>query len=510
MTLNSDPVTTAAVHDGELERASRSPAPWIFAWAAAILPLLGWWAYGLLDMDEGFYGSVVAEMNRRGAWITPYYNGHPWFEKPILLYWLAKPCMALLGQQIGPRLPSILATVGTYALIAWFARRRWGDEAARWCMLVAASCLLIVAVGRMMMTDALLDVCLVGAFTTFWESLVSDRRWRLSSAFFLGLSVLAKGPVGLALFAVIAGWTFWRETELRPAFRGWWGTGTAVLAATIGIWYLPAYLVNGHEFVQKFLIEQNLDRFTGGDPAHTVPFLIGLVMYILVIAVGTAPWSLYLWKAWPRDSDPLHRYLAVWAVVPFVLFAVSKAKLPHYVLPCAPPLALLVGSYQSRRGSGSAGSPTRRLLFPAIACLAVAVVANVGFILYYRRSGQAEIHALAAYVRDHVQPGQDVAAFQMPRRQHDLGTLKPTIQETELPSLSMILNRTVDEPDSMDSLLSDPNGEWVLTRKGRVTPADVDAAHKVSREFSPHATPVAQNGYRLFYLSPALGIRERR
>ena len=48
-------------------------------WFLAILPLLGWWFYGLFDIDEGFYGAVVAEMNRRGEWITPFYNGKPWF-----------------------------------------------------------------------------------------------------------------------------------------------------------------------------------------------------------------------------------------------------------------------------------------------------------------------------------------------------------------------------------------------------------------------------------------------
>ena len=126
-------------------------ATWFMAWAIAVLPLLGWWLYGLFDLDEGFYGSVVSEMNRRGEWITPYYNGHPWFEKPILLYWVAKPFMMAFGDVVGPRLPSVLATIGTYGLVAWFVRRRWNDETARWC-LRCRLLLLIVGLGRMMMT----------------------------------------------------------------------------------------------------------------------------------------------------------------------------------------------------------------------------------------------------------------------------------------------------------------------------------------------------------------------
>jgi 4-amino-4-deoxy-L-arabinose transferase-like glycosyltransferase len=72
----------------------------------ACLPLFGWWMTGLFDVDEGFYGAVVAEMNRRHEWITPFFNGQPWFEKPILVYWLAKPCMMLFGPNFGPRLPA--------------------------------------------------------------------------------------------------------------------------------------------------------------------------------------------------------------------------------------------------------------------------------------------------------------------------------------------------------------------------------------------------------------------
>ncbi|MFI5386520.1 MAG: ArnT family glycosyltransferase [Fimbriimonadales bacterium] len=503
--------------------------PWLVTWIFAILPLLGWWLYGLFDMDEGFYGAVVAEMNRRGEWLTPYYNGHPWFEKPILLYWLAKPSMMAFGIWVGPRLPSILATIGTYALVAWFARRRWDDQTARWCVLVTASSILVVGVGRMMMTDALLNVCLVGAFVFFWESLVGDRRWRLLSALFLGLSVLAKGPVGLLLFIPVAGWTLWREKDLRPAFRGWWLLGTLILAATVATWYVPAYIVNGHEFVQKFLVEQNLNRFTGGDLAHTPPYLPGLLIYPFSLLLGMAPWSFYLWKAWPGPQPSrsarsdlegrvpaLDRFLVVWAVVPFVFFMIGKAKLPHYVLPCAVPLALLVGGYLAGRAKENRAGPesaVRELQFPLAACAVVAILANGAFLLYYnwgRLSGHSEVHQLAFYVRDHCQPDEAVAAYQMPRRQQDLGTGRPAIQETAHPSLVMYLDRYIDETDNLTALLSNPRAQWVLTRRGRIRPQDIETAHKARRELSQVDTPKTQDLYCLYYLTAAPGSRSQR
>lgn len=141
------------VRRGKTQSSVSERKHWLWVWVAAALPLLGWWAYGLLDLDEGFYGAITAEMNRRGEWITPYYNGTPWFEKPILIYWLAKPCIALFGEMIGPRLPSVLCAVGAYAVIAWFGRKRLGDSAAQISVLALGSSLLMVGVSRMMLTD---------------------------------------------------------------------------------------------------------------------------------------------------------------------------------------------------------------------------------------------------------------------------------------------------------------------------------------------------------------------
>lgn len=469
----------------------------------------------MFDMDEGFYGAVVAEMNRRGEWITPYYNGHPWFEKPILLYWLAKPSMMLFGDWIGPRVPSLLATVGVYLLVAWFAKRRWDDQTARWCVLVTASSILVVGIGRMMMTDALLNLCLVGAFVFFWESLVGDRRWRLLSALFLGLSVLAKGPVGLPLFAIVAGWTYWREAELRPRFKGWWLAGIAVLAGTIATWYLPAYLANGHQFVDEFLIKQNLQRFTGGDPAHNTPIWSDPIYYPLVLMITMAPWVFYLRKAWPERTDTLGRYLVVWMLVPLIFFSISKAKLPHYALPCCVPIALLVGSYLARRESRAEvqRQSVRKLAYPMAMCGVVAVLINAVFLLYYNwglLSGHAEVHALAFYVRAHAKTGEDVDSFQMPRRQHDLGTGRPRIQETSHPSLAMYLNRVINEPDTLEMLLDDPHPQWIITRANRISEREIDGARKVGRSLTQVLTSEKQDLYRLFYLDPAPETRTGR
>lgn len=459
-------------------------------WLFACLPLLGWWSTGLLDLDEGFYGAVTQEMNRRGEWVTPFFNGKPWFEKPILLYWLAKPSIFFFGEMIGPRLPAVLANIATYAVIAWFARKHYGDRVAQIATLILSGSLLFLAVGRMMMTDPPLVFCLTAAMLTFWESLVGNPRWRLVSAACIGFGVLAKGPVAAILFVLIAGWTFWREPELRAKYRGYWLAGVGIMLAVIASWYWPAYAANGQLFVQKFLIEQNVGRFTGGDAAHTVG-LASLPAYIPILFLGMIPWSVWIIPAWPRrkvaDTGPLPRFLAAWAAIIFVFFTVSGAKLPHYILPCFPPLAVLVATYLADRKW-----PLRLGLRM---CFGMAVLANVGFPVWYSLSGQAEAHSLIRYVR---QQRGDVALYQLSRRNKSLGTGKLKIQETSLPSLFLYLNRTALETDKIEEILQDPNPVWVFTRSDRIRPEDFATVAKAGRKLVEIQVPMKLDHYALY------------
>lgn len=402
-----------------------------------LLPLVGWWLTGLFDLDEGFYGAVISEMNRRGEWITPYYNGAPWFEKPIFTYWAGKPFIAIFGTQWGARLPSILATALTLGVLFWFVRRRLNLTVFNWTGLILGSSLLYVALGRMLMTDPWLNLALVTAFLTFYESIVGDVRWRWASAAALGVGVLAKGPVADILFFTVLGVVAWRLPELRSKLRGGWLVGLLIHLAVVATWYMPAYLVNGQTFVQKFLIEQNLQRFLGGDAAHTWKNPLSYLTYVGVILLGMLPWSGWIYKAWPRkQADPLRVFLAAWAGVVFVFFTVSGAKLPHYVLPCFVPLAILVAiEFEARKAD---------LRWGLLGVGIMTIVANAGFIAWYGESRQNEAHELIRIARVR---GGEVTLFQLSRRQKELGTGSVKIQETSLPSLIMELGKPAKEAE---------------------------------------------------------------
>ena len=167
--------------------------------------------------------------------------------------------------------------------------------------------------------------------------------------FFLALSVLAKGPVGLILLGGVLA-TFLlitRRFDLIKQLR--FGLGVVIFTLVAGPWYWLCYRANGHLFLEEFLVRQNLERFTTDRYQHLQPFWF----YLAVIFVGFFPWVFQLLSSARRFLDCLFKfrsdptvakelYFWLWVIVPLLFFSFSKAKLPGYILPTAPSLALLV------------------------------------------------------------------------------------------------------------------------------------------------------------------------
>lgn len=457
-------------------------------WFFAILPLVGTWIYGLFDLDEGFYAAVTREMINRGEWITPYYNGAPWFEKPILLYWLAKVTVMLFGD-FGARLPSILCNLALYGLIAREVRTYLGDKAGWFTFAVISTSLLPIALGRMMMTDAALSLAISGALLShFRASTTGNARARWMSGFWVGVGVLAKGPVAIILFATIAVITAWRIPELRQYARAGWVGFAIASGAVICSWYVPATLANGQPFIDEFLIRQNIGRFRGGDTAHQMPFFpFGWAFYPVVLALGMSPWILQIKQSWPSRTvrEPLLQYCAWWAGIIFFFFYISSTKLLHYVLPVTPPLAIILGAYWAKTSAEDAlPMPPRKMM---IASVAMFCIANLGFFLAYRDT-HATLHQAAKIAYEQ---GGKVMAYQFSRRANQSG-LK--LNETSHPSLQFYLHQpfiTSDEPAALDRV----DYEWLITRPDRLSESEIE-------QFKLEPVPLRDTKFLLFRRRP--------
>ena len=189
--------------------------------------------------------------------------------------------------------------------------------------------------------------------------------WLIPVGVSLGLAVLAKGPVGLVLpMAVSVLFSLWAG-KLRLMWT--WG---CVLGALLFVlvalpWYVWVGIDTKTDFLQGFFMTHNVGRYLRPMENHGGP----IYYYLIVMAVGFAPWSAFLglvvWQAF-RDARFLAssrgeglsqgdanatrsltatRFLACWIVVYLVFFSLSGTKLPNYILPIYAPLAILTARF---------------------------------------------------------------------------------------------------------------------------------------------------------------------
>jgi 4-amino-4-deoxy-L-arabinose transferase-like glycosyltransferase len=321
--------------------------------AALLLLRLG--AVPLVGPDEPRYARVAVEMQRSGDFVTPTLQGQPWLEKPALYYWLAALCFTLFGEnEAAARLPSVAAALLLVGATALLGARLFGRSAGTHAGFILATSLLPFAYGRAASMDMLLAALAsvaTGLYGLRLLGIAGPLAVPVASAF-AGLAVLAKGPLGLLLPALVVGafllarrnWAFLREL-LSP-----WSLGAFLAVAAP--WYLAIYRAQGRHFVDVFLLNHNVARFTSTIHNHPGPAWY----YVAILLAGLFPWSGLVLPALRRAFSPgwsregRTSFVLAWLFVPLAFFSLAGSKLPGYILPCLPPLAILMGSLSVAMG----------------------------------------------------------------------------------------------------------------------------------------------------------------
>ena len=332
-----------------------------------------------LGPDEPRYAEVAREMLVTGDYITPRLCGCLWFEKPVLLYWMSCAAYKTLGVgEFAARLPSALCALLTVGFLYHVLASRVSKTAAMACSAVLATSPLFIGYGRAAVTDMPLTATLSVALLSFYLSATatgrSRWRWWIVACASTGFAVLAKGLIGILLFGAI-GIIALLLTRNR-AFNNWlyWLLGACVLVTVCMVWYLPVIQRNGYPFVQEFIVNHHFKRYLTNQYHHPEPFYF----YPAIAMGGIAPWVFYLIPAiarlwnWLKDPSrkwsPLYTLAVVWLLVPLIFFSFSESKLPGYILPVIPALALIAGMEIDRCWRGESG----RALTTASYCVAVA------------------------------------------------------------------------------------------------------------------------------------------
>lgn len=480
----------------------QAPKDWR-KWAtvlACILPFIGFWATGLTDLDEGYYGAVIANMLRTGDWITPVFNGSPWFEKPILAYWLGVPSVIVFGQDFGPRLPSVLCTLATAFVLFRFLKKHIGLDTARIAVVAYCSSILVAGVGRMLLTDAPYVLALTVALTTFYESITGRPSMRVWTAVALGFAVLAKGPVAAILFTLVAVFIYWRMPDLRKNFDGYWIPGIVLFFGVVATWYVPAYLANREVFVEQFLIEQNIGRFQGGDLAHKTPAWMIPIYFPAILFLAMLPWSVWApkrkWFAWPQDH--FMRYVWIWGLVVLCFFSASLTKLPHYILPAVVPFTVITVVAVLQRRSDNA-KPDFWLKCALAWSAIVFSFITVGFSIDYENRF-AEVHKIARYLSD--KEGA-VVLFDVGRSERET-SMQLQIRQSALPSFFFYLEREGSMTDLSYMVIMERRPVWLVLEQGRMDEKLIQRLARNGYSIEKKETPFETRRFDVFYLDPVL------
>src|SRR5437868_4303942 len=161
--------------------------------------------FPLLDPDEGRNAEVGREMALTNDYVMPRLDGLPYLDKPIVYFAAEAAAMEVLGPtETAARLPALLFTIATAAAAWWFARRLWGDAEAWLAFIATLASPLSVAFSRTVIFDSALSFFIVVAMMGFYLAIEGEERFALLAWIAIGLGVITKGPVAIALPLLVA------------------------------------------------------------------------------------------------------------------------------------------------------------------------------------------------------------------------------------------------------------------------------------------------------------------
>ncbi|QVL34903.1 glycosyltransferase family 39 protein [Telmatocola sphagniphila] len=310
----------------------------------------------LLEPDEGRYAEIAREMMVSGSWVVPTLQGEPYLDKPPLFYWLVKISFQLFGvSDATARLVPALAVHLTILALYLIGRRSLGERSALFSALTLCILPGFMGMARLLILDGVLTLTVTLELLCLYEAIRTQKLrldWWYAAALASGLGILTKGPIALMLVIpplIAHRWLTGRRRKASVMHLLGYG---AVLAAINLPWYWAIYQKQP-VFLKYFFWDHNVMRFL-----QPFDHLQPVWYYVPVFFLSVLP-CLFLGRSFMRwllneSSEGRSQDVGFWLLAgswAIIFFSISGSKLPTYILPAFPPLALVFGSFltHSRR-----------------------------------------------------------------------------------------------------------------------------------------------------------------
>ncbi|WP_027162383.1 glycosyltransferase family 39 protein [Mesorhizobium sp. WSM1293] len=309
-----------------------------------------------IDRDESRFVQATKQMVETSDYVDIRFQDASRYKKPIGIYWLQSAAVALSGEGAAApiwvyRLVSMLGIALAVVGIAWTGTKLFGANAGLAAGLMMAAIFATAFEGRDAKTDAMLLACCVAAQGALAQIYLAARRnkpvaahlpWIFWAA--QGLGILIKGPVAPLLSVLTVAALFAFERDWRWLLKLKLVRGVALVVLIVLPWVALITWKSGGAFLNDAVGKDMMAKVASGEESHGLPPGFYMLTYSLfmwpfgLIAVGAGLQALNRLR-----DDPRLRFCLAWYIPFWLVFELIPTKLPHYVLPAYPGMALLIG-----------------------------------------------------------------------------------------------------------------------------------------------------------------------
>jgi len=328
--------------------------------------LPGFFKIAAIDRDEARFAQATKQMVESGDYVDIRFQGDVRYKKPVGIYWLQAAAVHTASALGLPRaqlriwvyrLPSLIGAIGAVLMTYWAALSFVGRRAAVLAALMMCASVLLGVEARLAKTDAMLLFTVVAAMGAMARAYLSWQRgeddahpwWNWPAIFWTALAVgiLVKGPLILmfvALAIVVLG-ILDRDVSWLWRLRPFWGL--LWMVALVSPWFIAIFWRSGDAFFASSVGGDMLSKFAAQE-SHGAPPGLYLVLIWITFWPGTPLAAMAVPAVWRARREPGVQYLLAWLVPSWIVFEVVMTKLPHYVLPLYPAIAILTVSALER------------------------------------------------------------------------------------------------------------------------------------------------------------------
>jgi 4-amino-4-deoxy-L-arabinose transferase-like glycosyltransferase len=325
----------------------------------AFLP--GFFTIPPVDRDEARFAQATKQMIESGDYVDIRFQDESRYKKPVGIYWL-QAVVVKFGEAVGVprahtriwlyRFPSLFGAIGAVLATYWAALAFVSRRAALLAGLMIASCILLGVEARLAKTDAVLLLTCVAAMGALGRAYLASQNvvrvvahpWRVPAIFWTALAVgiLLKGPlilmfVGLAaVMLVTLGRSFAWLGRLKPV------PGIAWMLLLVLPWFIAIVAKSGDSFFAESIGHDLFAKIGTAQESHGAPPGTYLLLFFVTFFPGAMLAPLAAPAVWRARGEPGARFLLAWIVPSWIVLEIVVTKLPHYVLPLYPAIAILI------------------------------------------------------------------------------------------------------------------------------------------------------------------------